>query len=63
MNNSEAHQELNDILSKYLKARNGANTSKERDQYDKPIEAIRQACKVLRNAADETNVNQTDLFK
>lgn len=63
MTNNESHQILNDLLSKYLKASEGALTSKERERYKEPIEAIRHACKVLRNAVDETDVNQTELFK
>ena len=62
MTNNEAHNELSDVLSKYVRAKDKAITSKDAAKYDKPIEALRYACKILRTNADQINTNQIDLF-
>ena len=62
MTNTEAHHELNDLLTKVIAKQSNAPTNKEKEPYYATIEALRHACKVLRNSVDLSEVEQTSLF-
>lgn len=62
MTNIEAHHEINAMLTSAIKKREQAQTLRDREILDKPIEALRHAARVLRMNADKTDVEQPKLF-
>lgn len=62
MTNQECHEELSRLLSQYVKAKEAASTKKQQERYNMPIDALRHACKILRNMSEGTNQSQTNLF-
>lgn len=62
MTNQECHEELSRLLGQYVKAKETAPTKKQKERYSLPIDALRQACKTLRQMVEKTDSDQTNLF-